>query len=128
MNMIEVKTSNLIGPALDWATAVADGCEPFDGWIRFNNGEVSIGGDLLVPYSPSTSMEISSKLAYRHGLKLRFKHKSKNWVAFRHYVCDQSGSNRVLQVSRIYQVAICRAIVAYKIGNVVSVPAELVES
>ena len=137
---VEVRTSELVGPALDWAVAKCSGMTLFtmgEDWPGNYNVTVLAGEapililDLVnrmwrehqgvtVPWSPSTN--------WAHGGPLRDKYKvditegdhavSASILTESCECADVSGPTAL--------IALCRAIVAAKLGNVVQVPAELV--
>ena len=133
---VEVKTAELIGPALDWATAKCS-------WMPFfamgedwpgNYNVTALAGEapilildlvnrmwrehqgVTVPWSPSTNWAQGGPLIEQFGLDL-WKHEGK-FYAFHTRQHNKYCADTVL-------VAACRAIVAAKLGNVVQVPAEL---
>ena len=74
MNLVEVKTTELIGPALDWAVAKADGHEPIV--TPFKN---SIGNALYlaewaqregIRWQPSTDWSQGGPLIEKHGIEV----------------------------------------------------------
>ena len=124
--MVEVKTAELIGAALDWAVAMVEGCEadrPQDGQIRKGDVCMLVGPFRLIGldadkfYSPSTNWAQGGPLIEQFGLDL-WKHEGK-FYAFHTRQHNKYCADTVL-------VAACLAIVAAKLGDVVQVPAELV--
>lgn len=122
MNMIEVKTAELSGPALDYAVAVAVGeSSPRAG--LGGGGCVVAHGHTLHRYCPSTEWShggpliVSRMVAIDYPRPLRDGELPK-WVAqcWRPYGCG-SGESPL--------IAACRAIVAAKLGDTVQIPAEL---
>ena len=133
--MIEVKTAELIGPALDWAVAMAEGAKP----ERPQDGQVSFGGVHMLcgvrkhrlrgeyDYSPSTDWSQGGELIEKYAVKIEhfpsetIASKANARIAMRSsgYLQAQSGPTPL--------VALCRAIVAAKLGDAVSVPEELVQ-
>jgi len=143
VSMIEVKTAELIGPALDWAVAVALGWQmrrvPKD--IDGNHG-----GEVLAPQDLSRDFQYPPRGAIPVGYFLR--RWSADWsqggpliekyaVKIEHFPGETIASKanaRVAMNSTAYWqsgptplVALCRAIVSANLGDVVSVPAELVQ-
>lgn len=145
MKMVEVKVSELEGAALDWAVAKAQGWYllrvPKD--IDGNNGGYtlappdfskdfqfpprgSIPTNWLVRHW-STDWSQGGPLIHKHSIELepadKYVEFGNQWQA--HMVgrdCDlyfQAGDTPI--------IAACRAIVAAKMGDVVSVPAELIQ-
>ena len=141
MSMIEVKTAELIGPALDWALLVAEGWEgdrPKDGQLRRKvaNGhyEVCLVGPDLMAYdlhlgkywrSPSRDWRYGGPLIDKYAVKIEhfpsetIASKANARIAMNRTAYWQSGPTPL--------VALCRAIVAAKLGDAVSVPEELVQ-
>ncbi|WAK44826.1 hypothetical protein [Pseudomonas phage PseuP_224] len=129
--MIEVKTTELIGPALDWAVAQIEGVktimmaprkgEPKKPFALFGSLALTIGGEDESSYAPSTCWHcggpLIADLGKRIGLELRISESSASFM--------QSGL-RIGYTANDVLVAACRAIVAAKLGDVVSVPAELI--
>lgn len=108
MQMIEVKAAELIGPALDWAVAKA--VNAYDGEYKFR------------PFSPSTDWAQGGPLIEKHQIDLCWDGsdgKAMWWHAYHQDIADQQTHQSPL-------IAVCRAIVAAKLGEVVSVPAEVV--
>lgn len=121
MEMTEVKTTELAGDGLDWAVAKAvgeqlvkyggcfclatefDGCGEPSGYSP--STDWSQGGPLIEKYTIGVDLE-------RDGL----------WVA-----TPPNWNEETIQYGSTPLIAACRAIVAAKLGGVVSVPSELVE-
>ncbi|MGQ7956485.1 phage protein NinX family protein [Pseudomonas sp. SP16.1] len=120
--MIEVKTADLTGPALDWAVGIAVGGvqkplqfadnidAPFwDAWIFPDEYACT-------RWSPSTEWHQGGRLIDQHLPLFTF--------------CR--GQVRAEMIGKValgdtYLIAACRAIVAAKLGESVSVPSSLVE-
>ena len=121
MSMIEVKTAGLIGPALDWAVAKA---VPLKHWPVVINGNVFLDTDYeYIRYSPSTDWSQGGPLIvkYQIGLLSPAQSPCGEWHASTRHpdLTDFTHKDNPL-------IAACRAIVAAKLGDVVRVPAELV--
>lgn len=111
--MIEVKTAELTGPALNYATAVADG---FDFAKQFDR--IAFNG-----YCPSTDWEHGGPLIEKYGVAFLSEQNFDEpdaWVAV---IRDEEAVAR----GATHLIAACLAIVAAKLGDTVSVPAELVQ-
>lgn len=145
--MIEVKTAELIGPALDWAVAKANGfavqvrpyaefCNASTGHkvkARYHRVWYEFDGD-LEEYSPSADWAQGGPLVDK--LMRSGKWELVPWfggVLFQNYTSEcmpvdgQSWDvQSVLATGKTVLIAACRAIVAAKLGDVVGVPAELV--
>lgn len=135
MQMIEVKTSELVGAALDWAVAKAEGVT-----VRVlsadNPGElwqVQKQWRGVGPYWPSQDWSQAGLLIEKYNIQTSYNGNAfpksptgKYWCA---YVCKPHGpEERPSGGGHTPIIAACRAIVAAKLGDTVSVPAELVES
>lgn len=139
MKTIEVKTAELIGPALDWAVAKADGreIEPSgtDLYLRGQYHGITHGEYLRTRrrWSPSADWAQGGPLVDK--LMSSGKWELVPWfggVLFQNYTSEcipvdgQSWDvQSVLATGKTVLIAACRAIVAAKLGDVVSVPAEL---
>ncbi|MEG1818089.1 phage protein NinX family protein [Pseudomonas sp.] len=127
---IEVKTADLTGPALDWAVAMADGWKadrPQDGQVSKNGVYRLVGPrpmrSTVHPdwyYDPSTGWAVGGPLRDKYNVGIESGVSDDLPYA---YVPgrDLDGS-----YGETALIAICRAIVAAKLGDVVQVPAELV--
>lgn len=117
MEMIEVKTAELIGPALDWAVAKS---VPQKHWPVIVGGKVMLDTDYdHLPYSPSTRWQEGGPLLT--GFSIEFE-----WVTdatIRAFTMIDSG----VGFGSDHLIAACRAIVAAKLGDTVSVPKELMQ-
>ena len=130
VNMIKMKTAELIGPALDWAVAKALGGEhkPFR-FASNDNAPMDMAwvfphGYACTRWSPSTDWSQGGPLIDKYKACLAEIGDGLWCVAFepgeRFCNWDDSGyGNTPL-------IAVCRAIVREKLGIEVSVPAELV--
>ncbi len=129
MTMIELKTSELIGAALNFAVArvvdykpalIQDPCGP-DEWIIMGRDDMYLTRDPeeFHVWSPSTEWSQCGPLLRKFSVDI-----------------EHLGDGRV--IGRIVEdgaaelgpdelIAACRAIVAARLGDTVSVPAELVE-
>lgn len=105
--MIEVKTAELIGPALDFSAAKAEG---------LNCKVIKL----------STDWSQAGQLIDKYGISLVPPCGAHNdWDA---YIYDSIG-NTVGSAERCETalIAICRAVVAAQLGDTVQVPAELIQ-
>lgn len=124
MTMVKVKTAELTGLALDWSVAKATGinaeisykhdpenhneepCEIFD-------------NDTVDAFSPSTDWSQGGPLIDEHDV----------WLSDYDGACVASCEphfGRFIQEGNTNLIAICRAVVATKLGEEVEVPQELV--
>jgi len=148
MSMIEVKTSDLIGLALDWAVAKAANIgDPAIDMLCCGSGVQSGYGSppeccgkpdpalylgIHGKWSPSTDWAQGGPLLDEHckGFGCVQNSLNSNWRAFGYgngKPFDQDRQQRLASGPSIL-IAACRAIVAAKLGDVVIVPAELVEA
>ncbi|HWH86200.1 MAG TPA: phage protein NinX family protein [Pseudomonas sp.] len=125
--MIEVKIENLIGPSLDWAVAEAEGIPN----RTFSEKRFALFGSLAIPignaengYAPSACWHCGGPLIKKHHVNLHSpQHSDDVWVAW-----VNIRGNDFAQGADQPLVAVCRAIVSAKLGDVVSVPAELIQT
>lgn len=131
MSMIEVKTSELIGPALDWAVDWVVSGKPLDvlqkkngsgEWAYFHEGNWFAPG----PRKYSTDWSQGGPLIERFGCDLSCIAPGNRWEA-NCWGCDLPTPGLHLHEAETPLVAAMRAIVASKLGDAVSVPAELVQ-
>lgn len=134
MNMTEVKTADLAGPALDWAAAKAEGVT-----VRVlsadNPGELwqvqkQWRGD--GPYWPSTDWAQGGPLIDSCMIDVtqcpgRAKTHKARAVMDSSFLDKMGLRQRVSASGPTALIAACRAIVAAKLGDVVSVPSELLD-
>ncbi len=126
---VEVKTAELIGPALDWAVAMADGWKadrPQDGQVSKNGVYRLVGPRPMrstVPpdwyYDPSTGWAVGGQL--RDKYKVDITELDTGVLAS---ICTES-CECIESRGPTALITLCRAIVATKLGDVVQVPAEL---
>lgn len=129
-----VKTSDLIGPALDWAVAQIDGVktlmmaprkgEPKKPFALFGSLALSVGGDDESSYAPSTCWHCGGPLIEEHAWALPYR------ATHRHHLgafeaCTPGGFPHNGPTPLI---AACRAIVAALMGDQIDVPDELMQS
>lgn len=115
MEMIEVKTAELIGPALDWATAKASGTKIDDS--RGNELRIDIAPGFQSTWVPSVNWYQGGPLIDRLIVVITKQADGKWWA---HGGNDLGTGSTAL-------IAACRAIVAANLGDTVSVPKELVQ-
>lgn len=130
MNMIEVKTSELIGPALDWSVLMAIQKTPFTDETARAFFSAAKAFDLSMITKFSTDWSQGGPLIEEHKIELlHFGETYGGWDAQlspgdSHYIDQGPGQGQGSGPTPL--VAACRAIVAAKLGDLVSVPAELV--
>lgn len=124
MKMVKVKTAELIGSALDWAVAKADGfrvqysrrmglhCAEI---MRVSAAETFIR--MGCSYRPSADWSQGGPLIEKY--KLRLVPCDAGYFSYTDYMAFEGVGETAL-------IAACRAIVYHKIGDVVSVPADLI--
>ncbi|ERU66888.1 TPA: DUF2591 family protein [Pseudomonas aeruginosa 7D9A] len=117
---VEVMTCDLEGPALDWAVAVIEGYDlmkhPFRRAFIPNFG--------YCDYSPSTNWNFGGPLITKFLIEFTVEHAR----TICSLLCDENG----MYISdgsygETHLIAACRAIVRAKLGETVSVPAELIK-
>ncbi|MCX7132320.1 phage protein NinX family protein [Aeromonas sp.] len=139
-NMVEVKTAELIGPALDWAVAKSIGLTIFamgDNWPGNYAATITaaerpivilclIGRlwrehqGVTVPWTPSTDWAQGGPLIDKYRIWLSGPiFNRKDYSAAVDTGTDESRGTTAL-------IALCRALVTAKLGDVVQVPADLV--
>lgn len=144
--MIEIKTSELIGPALDWAVAHATQAwmwahewfptMTLDPTFRGVSDNAPDGHVNLVPsnpmrqgsqtFKPSTDWAQGGPLIENYRVEFTFE---RDGLIFAE-LCEADGSYTKLYTGTFgpnHLVAACRAIVAAKLGDTVSVPRELMQ-
>jgi hypothetical protein len=125
--MQEVKTVELIGPALDWAIAQIEGVE-----VTIAEPQYLVGWRVTRPYpygkySPSTDWAIGGPLIQKHGCDLNCIAAANCWEA---NCWDERSPNPDLHLKEgeTPLIAACRAIVAAKLGDTMQVPPELLSA
>ena len=144
MTLVEVKTAELIGPALDWAVAKAIGWkEPIygvgaiyyiaqDNFLSMEKPDPDEPDDVTAPHHFNHYEQWSPSRIWNQGGVLIEKYKpdlqTTSGGEFAAYLNNDTAcpDPLIFENGPTYLVALCRAIVAAKIGDVVSVPAELV--
>ncbi|WP_173476957.1 phage protein NinX family protein [Pseudomonas protegens] len=139
--MIEVKTAELVGPALDWAVGIVvhgkvyvfpDGglCPPEgtislkedDGTLWTNIGGFHHGDQ----WRPSTDWTQGGLLIDQHQVWLSPPVDDVEPVGWDAEIYGEDGATSAIQDGcPTALIAVCRAVVQAKLGDVVSVPAEL---
>ena len=134
MEMVEVKTAELIGPALDWAVAEAESIQRFvmgNDWP--GNSAVDDAADRdrvvicnligrLVVARGGWSDEWKPSASWAQGGPLIDKHRMSFWGGENYVYAVCAGGEGY---GPTHLVAACRAIVAAKLGDIVQIPAEL---
>lgn len=144
MEMIEVKTAGLIGPALDWAVMYAgwgDGPDwrLIDGALfLIGQRDVRVGMDgigheeTITPFQPSTRWQDGGPLIVQYQVAiipeahdgLEGTEMSERWYA---NVYFNAGEEYTTEHCDTALIAACRAVVGTVFGDAVSVPKELMQ-
>ena len=106
---MKIKTSELAGPALNWAVAYAKGFPPFFGWDAVKEEETTI------PYT--TDWGLGGPIIEHEQIDVKFCNPAAGWAAdgFR---CTRFGATPLIAAMRCY--------VTSKLGDEVDIPDELV--
>lgn len=126
--VVDVQVSGLVGPALDWAVSRAAG------WtvsvLPVHTPSVTyyvVKSPSGLTLSPSTDWSQGGPLIDRYGLSLLAPEKGfSQWSVIKEWCHGDIESTYPESPTAL--IAACRAIVAAHLGEVVSVPAELVEN
>ncbi|CBJ80326.1 hypothetical protein XBJ2_500033 [Xenorhabdus bovienii str. Jollieti] len=147
---MKLKTSELTGRALDFSVAKATDMDiyifgrPSDaeyGWIGNNNVTmesfltsivtIDFCGKMRIEfngeaksYSPSTNWSQCGELIEKYHIELYFNSVNEVWSA---YIFNYEKFESVIEDGSTPQIAICRAVVAAKLGDEIEIPDELVE-
>lgn len=118
-DMVEVKTADLSGYALDWAVAKVEG-------IRLEFSRAAgfwhpADWPDLVEWAPSTDWGQCGPLIEERRLEII--ENEDGWAAVKGWICGEI--YQMYPVGETHLVAACRAIVAEKLGDTVQVPEEL---
>ncbi|AJO79423.1 phage protein NinX family protein [Pseudomonas sp. MRSN 12121] len=123
--MIEVKTADLIGAALDWAVAKAEGMRQHTPaglkHVYWYSGDRCIG----IHWQPSTNWSQGGQLIEKYAAMVRgYPNQMYDTLAIARVCCDgalswSSGATPL--------IALCRAIAHTRLGKVVQVPKELAQ-
>lgn len=122
---MKIKTSELIGPALDWAVAKCEGVRLSGASLAFQvkaQGTVSTG---WLPYSPSTNWAQGGPIIERlAGFHIKHWIDIKPDMKFEAHLHNYDGN--WIEFGPTYLVAAMRCYVASKLGDEVEVPEGLV--
>lgn len=127
---MKVKTAELSGRALDWAVAIAEGWQPDrpqDGQLTRNSRYIVVGDktvDQRYWYNPSTDWSQCGPLT--RDLLVMTRANNGAWLAS--CPIKSFDDENAHQWGDTLQIAICRAVVASKLGDEVDIPDELMES
>ena len=117
-DFVEVKTAELVGPALDWLVGKITNRQT--DWSHSDNCLVY---QAYIPWAPSTYWAQGGPLIAQYQIELLPSYGSgilKHWYAF-----FQPNSRKYMKGDTAL-IAVCRAVVAANLGDVVQVPANLV--
>lgn len=120
-DMIEVKTADLIGPALDWAVATATGHYMQEN-LRHSHPVASCSEFRL--WEPSTQWKDGGPLIDKYRVEFTFE---RDGLIFAE-LCEEDGSYVASCTGEFgpnHLVATCRSIVFAKLGSTVKTPKEL---
>lgn len=129
MEMVEVKTSDLEGAALGWAVAITGAVTVEQNGLDFDaRGRPTVGGYMNIPYEPSKNWAQGGTLIEKYQIEFSICEDTgsvgASLLAWRSF-----GKSHRTRWSKggAHLIAACRAIVAAKLGDVVSVPAEVLK-
>jgi len=133
--MREMKTADLIGPALDWAVAQVEGVE--NGMIRpaiineankptllLNKAEWLTSGVSAKVWAPSTDWSQGGPLIHKYGCDLNCIASANCWES-NCWDDDLPTPDLHLMEAETPLIAACRAIVRAKVGRTVQVPDDI---
>ncbi len=136
MDMVERKTTELEGAALDWSVAIAEGWtpdRPKDGqlrkeWLGGVTHYIAVGEHAQCAswqrFSPSTDWSQGGPLIVKYGCDLTCIASANCWEA----ACwdnDMPVPDLHVREGETPLIAACRSIVAAKLGDTVQIPSEL---
>jgi hypothetical protein len=132
-DMTEVKTADLSGPALDWAVGSVDSVYGLQVWhftdgtldIRFCEPETEDSPRTLT-YSPSTDWAQGGALIEKYTVSIEYGVNQDSFPGWSAIVGPVTYMQEPDAMGGTPLIAACRAIVAAKLGDVVSVPSELI--
>ncbi|MDD2063014.1 phage protein NinX family protein [Pseudomonas sp. 25571] len=126
-DLIEVRVSNLVGAALDWAVATVEGVET--SWRHgrelvkvHDRGGIKLIESIRSIYSPSTEWSQGGPLIDKHNGGLHYEAHLAD-AAFRY--SSGPGGSGFWCYGPTALVAFCRGLVKAKLGDTVQVPKEL---
>ncbi|MFV3291980.1 phage protein NinX family protein [Pseudomonas sp. NY11955] len=132
-DLIEVRVSNLVGAALDWAVAQVEGIntimlsprkkETQKPFALFGSLAISVGGGDESSYTPSTCWHCGGPLIDKHQGSVRHdKHLNDGPCRY----SGGTGMNSPWSYGPTPLIAFCRSLVLAKLGDTVQVPKELI--
>ncbi|SFN65044.1 phage protein NinX family protein [Xenorhabdus japonica] len=126
---MKIKTSELTGRALDWAVCLALGAEiNNEGFLELPSGHFVDKNSRYYSFKPSTDWAQCGQLIDKYIDNLtHMAFRGDHWVANCRVVLIDDFSIFKTQTGNTPQIAICRAVVAAKLGDEVEIPSELME-
>ncbi|GGU79514.1 hypothetical protein GCM10009504_40520 [Pseudomonas laurentiana] len=128
-DLIEVKTADLTGAALDWMVAQVEAVPVAIAALHYGTDWRVYKPDFGGKYSPSTDWAVGGPLIEKHHIQTSFNGKGfrtasgEYWCA---YVCSDAGKEQLPSGGGgTPLIAACRAIVAAKFVDIAKVPREL---
>jgi hypothetical protein len=118
IQMIEVKTAELSGPALRWAVAQAEGLEVTIHPPAYGNGHRLAVNGRTEAYRPDMDWSQSGPLIEKHRIGFGLYPNA-------YFACTGLNDCGGEASGPTHLIAACRAIVSAKLGETVAVPAEL---
>ena len=126
MEMIEDKTAELIGPALDWATAKASGTNIDDS--RGKELRIDIAPGFQSPWVPSVNWYQGGPLIDEYAISImKPLFDDGIWIAERINETGEFHSGEGRKAGGTALIAMCRSLVSVLVGDTVSVPKELMQ-
>lgn len=129
---MKIKTSELIGSALDWAVAKVEGHHLFlevDGKWRCEigkDGAHDVGVSGIYGYSPSTDWNKGGPLIDRSRMSFVTQGTGRElWDGKKPILALPSELNYKIGSGETHLIAACRAIVSTKLGDEIEIPQEL---
>lgn len=114
-----IKTAQLKGVALDWATAKADGLSPDILPTEYGTGpRIFVAKGRYQRYWPTLDWLQAGELLEKHRLMI-CPQTTGNWL------WNGDGATAPLIIATCPRVAICRAVVAAVLGDEVDIPEDL---
>jgi hypothetical protein len=123
--LVELRVADLAGPLLAYAVAVAEGSAETVEWCCRHDGSGKFGNiwtDDWGCYRPDIDWDIGGPLIAKHAIGFVGKD-ADNWLAFAAPADEEQQG-----VGPTHLIAACRLIVRAALGEVVSVPVELVQA
>ena len=120
MSMIEVKTAELSGAALDWAVAEVEGLDASVASCTPPDCETRYYAYVKSPYKPSRDWWQGGSLIEKYQVSITY-HNAPDKTS----LATLASTHPAFECGETVLIAACRAIVAAKLGDTVQIPAEL---